>query len=109
MGNIPTFITVSEFEQEFKNFGKLKPEGVTIRSHKVSLMIKFLCLSFCILKQVHAMTMLTLNSCGVQDTGVSHSFVEFEHASGVHNALEVCLDLICPCTGLNNTRYLFFS
>lgn len=35
---LPT-VSVSEIEEEFKNFGKLKyPEGVVIRSRKVSLL-----------------------------------------------------------------------
>ncbi|KAB2074642.1 hypothetical protein ERO13_A07G152200v2 [Gossypium hirsutum] len=32
--NLPSTITVTEIEQEFKNFGRIKPDGVFIRNHK---------------------------------------------------------------------------
>lgn len=34
VGNLSPSITTSEIEQEFKNFGSIKPDGVTIRSRK---------------------------------------------------------------------------
>lgn len=42
--NLPPAVSVSEIEEEFKNFGKLKyPEGVVIRSRKVNV-LGFFCL-----------------------------------------------------------------
>nr|KJB10042.1 hypothetical protein B456_001G181600 [Gossypium raimondii]KJB10043.1 hypothetical protein B456_001G181600 [Gossypium raimondii] len=32
--NLPSTVTVSEIEQEFKNFGRIKPDGVFIRNRK---------------------------------------------------------------------------
>ncbi|XP_009382199.1 nuclear transport factor 2 isoform X1 [Musa acuminata AAA Group] len=34
VGNLPSSISTSDLEQEFKNFGRLKPDGVSIRSRK---------------------------------------------------------------------------
>ncbi|URD83674.1 Nuclear transport factor 2 (NTF2) domain [Musa troglodytarum] len=34
VGNLPSSISTSNLEQEFKNFGRLKPDGVSIRSRK---------------------------------------------------------------------------
>ncbi|XP_008785151.2 nuclear transport factor 2-like isoform X1 [Phoenix dactylifera] len=34
VGNLPSFITASDLEQEFKNFGRIRPDGVTVRSRK---------------------------------------------------------------------------
>ncbi|XP_042449946.1 uncharacterized protein LOC122034681 [Zingiber officinale] len=35
VGNLPSSISTSDLEQVFKNFGKLRPDGVFIRSRKV--------------------------------------------------------------------------
>ncbi|KAJ0967497.1 hypothetical protein J5N97_024414 [Dioscorea zingiberensis] len=34
VGNLPASISVADLEQEFKNFGRIKPDGVTIRNRK---------------------------------------------------------------------------
>ncbi|KAG0484450.1 hypothetical protein HPP92_008529 [Vanilla planifolia] len=34
VGNLPASISTSDLEQEFRNFGRIKPDGVTIRSRK---------------------------------------------------------------------------
>ncbi|KAK8935465.1 hypothetical protein KSP39_PZI012872 [Platanthera zijinensis] len=34
VGNLPASISTSDIEQEFRNFGRIKPDGVTIRSRK---------------------------------------------------------------------------
>ncbi|KAG6504048.1 hypothetical protein ZIOFF_036373 [Zingiber officinale] len=36
VGNLPSSISISDLEQAFKHFGKLRPEGVSIRSRKES-------------------------------------------------------------------------
>lgn len=44
--NLPPTVTEAEIEQEFKNFGKIIPDGIFIRLRKVnssSLLPKFLC------------------------------------------------------------------
>ena len=33
--NLPSTVTATEIEQEFKNFGRIKPDGVFIRNRKV--------------------------------------------------------------------------
>lgn len=35
VGNLPSSVSASDLEYEFKNFGRLKPDGVTVRSRKV--------------------------------------------------------------------------
>lgn len=34
--NLPSNISASEIEEEFKNFGTIKPDGVFLRSRKVN-------------------------------------------------------------------------
>lgn len=41
--NLPSDVTAEEVEQEFKNFGRIKPDGVFIRNRKVNLLV----FSFC--------------------------------------------------------------
>ncbi|KAH7691003.1 NTF2-like protein [Dioscorea alata] len=36
VGNLPASISVADLEQEFKNFGRIKPDGVTIRNRKAT-------------------------------------------------------------------------
>lgn len=46
--NLPPTVSVSEIEEEFKNFGNLKyPEGVVIRSRKVNVLGFYSSLFFC--------------------------------------------------------------
>lgn len=33
--NLPPTVSATEIEEEFKNFGKIRPDGVVIRSRKV--------------------------------------------------------------------------
>lgn len=33
--NVPTTMAASEIEEEFKKFGRIKPDGVAIRTRKV--------------------------------------------------------------------------
>lgn len=35
--NLPATVTEAEIEQEFKNFGRIKPDGIFVRVRKVSL------------------------------------------------------------------------
>lgn len=44
VGNLPASISVADLEQEFKNFGRIKPDGVTIRNRKVSSNVCFILL-----------------------------------------------------------------
>lgn len=37
--NVPSTVAASEIEEEFKKFGRLKPDGVAIRTRQVSLFI----------------------------------------------------------------------
>lgn len=43
--NVPTTMDPSEIEEEFKKFGKLKPDGVAIRTRKVCSFYIFSCLN----------------------------------------------------------------
>lgn len=38
MRNLPSTVTAFEIEQEFKNFGRIKPDGVFIRNRKVTFL-----------------------------------------------------------------------
>ena len=37
VGNLSSSITAYDLEQEFKNFGRIRPAGVTVRSRKVTV------------------------------------------------------------------------
>lgn len=37
--NLPPDVTEDEIEQEFKNFGRIRPDGVFIRSRKVNFIL----------------------------------------------------------------------
>lgn len=36
MRNLPSTVSASDIEREFKNFGRIKSEGVVVRNRKVS-------------------------------------------------------------------------
>lgn len=40
--NLPSDISASEIEEEFKNFGTIKPDGVFLRTRKVTNNLHFL-------------------------------------------------------------------
>lgn len=46
--NLPSDISASEIEEEFKNFGTIKPDGVFLRNRKVIIFIScfLVCLFF---------------------------------------------------------------
>ncbi|KAL8104845.1 nuclear transport factor 2-like isoform X2 [Apium graveolens] len=56
--NVPSTVSASEIEEEFKKFGRLKPDGVAIRTRQP------------------------------KELGVCYAFVEFEDAAGVQNAIK---------------------
>lgn len=47
--NLPSNISVSEIEEEFKNFGTIKPDGVFLRTRKVIIFFISLFFAFYIL------------------------------------------------------------
>ncbi|RDX93304.1 nxt3 [Mucuna pruriens] len=71
--NLSPTVSASEIEEEFKNFGRIRPDGVVIRSRKVGLYI---------------FRSLAVNHIYLQDVGVCYAFVEFEDMTGVHNAVK---------------------
>lgn len=50
--NLPTTVSAAEIEEEFKNFGKIVPDGVVIRSRKVHYWHLFLTVLTCFLKYI---------------------------------------------------------
>lgn len=78
--NLSPTVSPSEIEEEFKNFGRIRPDGVVIRSRKVYT------------PHFHITTNYGFESklftC-IQDVGVCYAFVEFEDMTGVHNAVKV--------------------
>lgn len=56
--NVPSTVSASEIEEEFKKFGRLKPDGVAIRTRQP------------------------------KELGACYAFVEFEDAAGVLNAIK---------------------
>jgi RNA recognition motif-containing protein len=36
--NLPSDVTAAEIEEEFKHFGRIKPDGVFVRNRKVNLL-----------------------------------------------------------------------
>ena len=90
MRNLPSTVSVSEIAKEFKNFGRLKPDGVVIRNRKVHSILfpsNFM-LEFCLNS-----TALIPMTCDQDNIGVCYAFVEFEDISGVHNAIKVCIEI----------------
>lgn len=89
--NLSPSVTESEIEQEFKSFGRIRPDGVFIRSRKASCNIRLLnFFQFYIFFEIFMMRFGFL-----QDIGVCYAFVEFEDLSGVHNALKVYNNSSC--------------
>lgn len=85
MRNLPPTVSESEIEEEFRQFGKIRPDGVVIRGRKVSLS-SFLTAKF---KVDCWLLFIALKCVDIQDLGVCYAFVEFEDMDGVHNAVKV--------------------
>lgn len=83
--NVPTTMAAYEIEEEFKKFGKLKPDAVAIRTRKVCSIIFLLSTPESRLGQYKA----HLEFDVMQDIDVCYAFVEFEDVTGVQNAIEV--------------------
>lgn len=85
--NLPLIVSASEIEEEFKKFGKLKPDAVAIRNRKVDSFSfpHVVSLQFWLRRK------LTCDLCliDVQEIGVCYAFVEFEDITGVQNAIKV--------------------
>lgn len=79
--NVPTTMSASEIGEEFKKFGKLRPDGVAIRTRKVC---------FCFASSPSYFSSRYLNFISsLQDIDVCYAFVEFEDIFGVQNAVKV--------------------
>ncbi|KAL4387649.1 hypothetical protein GQ457_09G022310 [Hibiscus cannabinus] len=73
--NLPSTVSESEIEEEFKKFGEISPDGVMIRSR---------------MNSYHDFLLLMLKcSMRVQDVGVCYAFVEFEDMVSIRNAVKV--------------------
>lgn len=83
VGNLSPSTSVFDLEKVFQDFGRIKPDGVAIRSRKVSCLLlnalMFTFLHYC----------LCNSSTDMQEAGVFFGFVEFEDMSGIQNALSV--------------------
>lgn len=86
MRNLPPTVSDSEIEEEFQQFGNIRPDGVVIRGRKVLLSF-FLTVKF---KADCWPLFVVLKCVDIQDLGVCYAFVEFEDMDGVHNAVKVC-------------------
>lgn len=80
--NVPTTMSASEIGEEFKKFGKLRPDGVAIRTRKVYFEALPFPLSTFVSRYLNSIAFL-------QDIDVCYAFVEFEDISGVQNAIKV--------------------
>jgi hypothetical protein len=67
----------------FKTFGRIKPDGVAIRSRKVTY------LSPNAFRYIFFIADFLILSALMQEAGVFFGFVEFEDHSGINNALNV--------------------
>lgn len=84
--NLPANVTEAEIDQEFKNFGRIKPDGIFIRVRKVA---PHSCIKLNVLLSWVIEKRQSKNWC-LQEIGVCYAFVEFEDIIGVQNALQVC-------------------
>lgn len=98
---LPSNATPALLEDEFKKFGPIKSGGVQVRSNKV-----WLTLCSCLfLWNFLALIILILI---IWQQGFCFGFVEFEVASAVQSAMEVCLSFLlqklfsCPTSCLFN-------
>lgn len=94
--NLPPTISASEIEEEFKNFGKLKPDGVVIRSRQVYsfYLLLLVFIHTCSYKTVGIKVYSKIPYCmDVQEFGICYAFVEFEDTAGVQNAIKVLISL----------------
>lgn len=104
-------MAASEIEEEFKKFGRIKPDGVAIRTRKVCSPSIW---SFCIFASMNNSDNWNLFGISYQDIDICYAFVEFEDVSGVQNAIKVCsfikeFELVfasCDTFTLNFTRDL---
>lgn len=83
--NLPSTVTSADIEQEFMNFGRIKPDGIFIRNRKVIVL-------FCpyITECFHVYTLKDAKiASDIQEIGVCYAFVEFEDIVGVQNAIKV--------------------
>jgi RNA recognition motif-containing protein len=83
VGNLSPSTSVFDLEKVFQAFGRIKPDGVAIRSRKVSCLL-LISLIFTFLRYC-----LPNSSTDMQEAGVFFGFVEFEDMSGIQNALSV--------------------
>lgn len=83
VGNLSPSTSVFDLEKVFQAFGRIKPDGVAIRSRKVSYLLLSVFM-FALLNYwpPHLIT-------NTQEAGVFFGFVEFEDMSGIQNALNV--------------------
>lgn len=75
-------MSASEIGEEFKKFGKLKPDGVAIRTRKVWFLPCFSFYDFLV-------SIWNSHIEFLQDIDVCYAFVEFDDISGVQNAIKV--------------------
>jgi hypothetical protein len=83
IGNLSPSTSVFDLEKVFKTFGRIKPDGVAIRSRKVTY------LSPNAFRYVFFIADFLILSALMQEAGVFFGFVEFEDHSGINNALNV--------------------
>lgn len=87
--NVPPTASAFEIEEEFKRFGKIKPDGVAIRTRKVSPLFFPLVGPPTFLSQVNEINFNHVYVLMMQDLDVCYAFVEFEDITGVQNAIKV--------------------
>lgn len=102
--NLSPTVSPSEVEEEFKSFGRIRPDGVVIRSRKVNVFSSsnnYINISTFISHYDLCISVSKLFTLS-QDVGVCYAFVEFEDMSGVQNAVKV---LIFSYISLRNVVY----
>lgn len=83
VGNVPPSVTESDLENEFKKFGRIRPDGVAIRSRKVCIVIYYC------FESILTSGFNIIQNVNLQDSGGYYAFVEFDDIIGVPNALKV--------------------